>query len=419
MIQKFGDGRDSFFERRLGMFVHWGLYSIHAWHEQELWRQGTPRREYEALMQEFNPVKFDPDQWIDAAEAAGMSYICFTTKHHDGFCMWDTQYTDYSIMHTPYGKDILRELAEACQRRGMGLGLYYSIPDWHHPNYNNQGRHHQMFGLRAGDAPDEEKYFTYVKNQVEELLTQYGPICQLFWDVNVDEWYEPEFNEQVRRWQPGIVINDRGPGPGDFATPERLIPEGKEFQKPTQGNSAFGRESWGFRVDEDYYADKYLMASIDKILSMGGTYLLNVGPKADGTLPEENIKSLQVIGDWYNKVKEAFEGARPASYLINDDFWGLEQKIIRDRIWTTRKGNTVYVHLPEGAQSTGLILKPVRTLPRKVVLLNNGQELKAKVEVTPWHYMEPAWLHVIGLPTNEMQDTVMVLRLDFDEEDFI
>ena len=103
------------------MFVHWGLYSIHAWHEQELWRQGTPRKEYEALMQEFNPVRFDPDQWIDAAEAAGMSYICFTTKHHDGFCMWDTQYTDYSIMHTPYGKDILRALAEACQRRGMGF----------------------------------------------------------------------------------------------------------------------------------------------------------------------------------------------------------------------------------------------------------------------------------------------------------
>ncbi len=369
-------------------------------------------------MHEFNPVLFDPDKWIDAAEDAGMSFICITTKHHDGFCMFDTKYTDYNIMNTPYGRDLLKELSDACQRRGMGLGLYYSIPDWHHPNYPNMGRHHQMAGLRAGDEPDEEKYFTFVKNQIEELMTNYGPICQLFWDINVNEWDEPSVNDHIRELQPGIVINDRGPGPGDFDTPERKVPGGKEFSKPTQACSAFGRESWGYRVDEDYYTDRVTLASIDKILAMGGTYLLNVGPKADGTFPEENLASLKVLGDWYRKVRESFDDAFPASYMVDDDQIVIGEPVVRDRIWTTRKGNTLYLHLPEGVNSTGLIVRPLHILPKKATLLNNGQELACKVDMTPWHWHDPEYLRIMKLPSNEMQNTVMVIKLEFDEEDF-
>ncbi len=418
MVARFHDARDSFFERRLGMFVHWGLYSVPGWHEQELWRKGTPRREYEKLIHEFDPVLFDPDKWIDAAEDAGMSYICITTKHHDGFCLFDTKYTDYNIMHTPYGRDLIKKLADACHRRGMGLGFYYSIPDWHHPNYPNQGRHHQMMGYRAGDEPDEEKYFTFVKNRIEELMTNYGPICQLFWDINVNEWYDPSVNDHIRELQPGIVINDRGPGPGDFDTPERKIPGGKEFSKPTQACSAFGRESWGYRIDEDYYSDKFTIGSIDKILAMGGTYLLNVGPKGDGTLPEENVRSLHVIGEWYRKVREAFDDAWPASYMVDDDHIVISEPVIRDRIWTTRKGNTLYLHLPEGLNSTGLIVSPLHILPEKATLLNNGQELRCKVEMTPWHWHDPEYLHIVGIPVNEMQNEVMVIKLEFNEEVF-
>lgn len=418
MIPKFNDARDAFFTRRLGMFIHFGLYSIPAWHEQDLWRRDTKRSEYELLMHQFNPMNFNPDAWIDAAESAGMEFICITAKHHDGFCLFNTQYTEYNIMNTPYGKDLIKELADACARRGMKLGIYYSIPDWHHPNYPNQGRHHQMFGPRSTDEPDEKKYFEYAKNQVYELMTNYGPICQLFWDVNVNEWYEPEVNEQIRRLQPGILINDRGPGPGDFDTPERNVPDGKEFSKPTQGCSAFGRESWGYRADEDYYSDKYTLQSIDKMLAMGGTYLLNVGPKPDGTFPEENIASLKVIGDWYSSVRESFENTHPASFMVQDDYMGMmgNGTFIRDRIWATKNGNTLYIHLPEGAQSTGLILKPLHVMPSRVTLLNDGRELTAKVDVTPWHWQEPAMLRIQGIPVNEMQGTVMVLKLEFNSD---
>jgi len=194
VIKRFNDGRDWFFEKRFGMFVHWGLYALPAWHEQILWRSDYKRSDYEKLAGEFNPVNFDPDAWLDAAEAAGMEYLCFTTKHHDGFCMWDTKQTDYRITNTPYSRDVLAMLAEACERRGILLCLYYSLPDWHHPNYPNQGRHHEMFGPRPGDEPDGAKYLEYVREQVRELVTGYGPIHAFFWDVNVAEFHDPTLN---------------------------------------------------------------------------------------------------------------------------------------------------------------------------------------------------------------------------------
>ena len=125
------------FKRSYGLFIHWGLYAIPAWHEQDQWRRGIKRSEYEKLQMKFNPTKFDPDQWIDMAQNAGMSHICITSKHHDGFCLWDTKYTDYNVMNSPYGKDIIGQLANACAKRDFPLGIYYSIVDWHHPNYPN------------------------------------------------------------------------------------------------------------------------------------------------------------------------------------------------------------------------------------------------------------------------------------------
>ncbi len=149
MIKPFGDGRDWFFGKRFGMFIHWGLYAIPAWHEQILWRGDIKRRDYEKLVDEFNPRQFNPDAWLDVLQEAGMEYLCVTTKHHDGFCLWDTAYTDYNVMRSPFGKDIVGMLAEACHRRGVVLGFYYSLPDWHHRHYPNLGRHHEMLGPRA------------------------------------------------------------------------------------------------------------------------------------------------------------------------------------------------------------------------------------------------------------------------------
>lgn len=404
MIRRFEDGRDRFFEKRFGMFIHWGLYSIPAWHEQIIWRSRMPRRDYEKLASQFNPEKFDPDAWLDLAEKAGMEYICFTTKHHDGFCMWDTQHTKYNITNTPYGRDILGILAEACKRRGILLSLYYSLPDWHHPNYPNQGRHHEMFGPRAGDEPDGQRYLQFVRNQVRELCTNYGPIYQFFWDVNVAEFYDPGINDMIRTLQPGILINDRGPGSGDYFTPERDVPEGREFQKPTEACQALGSESWGYKEDEDYHSDKFIMQSIDKILAMGGNYLLNAGPKADGTFCDENVSSLFRIGKWYSCIKESIIDTVPASAMIDTE-----------DVLLTRKGNCIYAHLYKDPVKSSIVLKPLDILPAKAVLLNNGTELEACVDITPALWREKPYLRIRNLPINDCSDTVMVVKLIFAE----
>lgn len=420
MIPKFNDARDRFFELRFGMFVHWGLYAIPAWHEQILWRGDVTRKAYERLIHEFNPVRFDPDAWLDLAEEAGMQYVCFTTKHHDGFCLWDTAHTNYKVTNTPYGKDVLALLAEACRKRNFPLSLYYSCPDWHHPNYPNMGRHHEMFGPRPGDEPDIERYYDYVEKQLRELLTNYGPIYQLFWDVNVAEYDNPALNALVRSLQPGILINNRGPGPGDYSTPERHVPEGGAFRTPTEACQSLGRESWGYRENEDYYTSKFLMQSIDKMMAMGGNYLLNVGPKADGTIALENVQTLRRIGRWYKQVKEAFEGALPASHLGGrDEIVSADEvasRLLRDEVLLTRKGNTVYVHACRDLQSNTIVLKPLTMAPKSAVLLNTGQALETEVEKLPWYWREKAYLRIRNIPVDELTDEVLIIKLEFGEE---
>lgn len=413
MVRRLGDARDRFFEKRFGMFVHWGLYAIPAWHEQVLWRSDYRRSDYEKLVDEFDPVDFDPDRWIDTAEAAGMEYLCFTTKHHDGFCMWDTAQTDYRITATPYGKDVLAMLAEACERRGMLLSLYYSLPDWHHPNYPNLGRHHEMFGPRPGDEPDEARYLAYVREQLRELLTGYGPIHQFFWDVNVAGFHAPELNAMIRELQPQALINDRGPDTGDYSTPERHLPAGLEFDRPTEACQSMGRESWGYREDEDYFSDRFLMGSIDAILAMGGNYLLNVGPQPNGELPRVCVDGLARIGDWYGRVREAFDDTVPCSSMLDTSE---SHRRRYDELFMTRRGNTFYVHAPRGLSAGGMTVSAFRAEPESATLLNDGRELSWAVDTLPWRWQELPGLRVRDLPVNELAGEPLVVKLAFGDD---
>jgi len=408
-MERFNDGRDWFFERRFGLFIHWGLYAIPAWHEQVQWRKPMPKDEYVKLKDQFNPVKFDPDAWLDTAETAGMRYLCFTTKHHDGFCMWDTKYTYYSITNTPYSRDILKMLADACHKRDFGLCLYYSIPDWNHPNSVNFGGDHQLLQPNPGDEPDDDKYVEYVRNQVRELCTNYGRVLGFFWDIPPKR-HDPSLNEMIRSLQPGIMINDRGYDKGDYDTPERRVPEGKRFERPTEANQSVGRQSWGYREDEDYYSHKLLMQSIDKIMAMGGNYLLNVGPKADGTFPVEAQESLRSVGQWFTKVREALVDAEPASALLN-----------REDFMITRRGNSLYIHFHKDPGATGILLNPLKTAPRKATLLNTGESIRASVDVVPTMSVpknrKGPCLRISGLPINELVGEVMVVKLEFENLD--
>jgi alpha-L-fucosidase len=404
-IPRFGDGRDWFFERRFGLFVHWGLYAIPAWHEQHQWRYRVPRAEYVKLASQWNPAKYDPNAWLDLAEAAGMKYICLTTKHHDGFCLWDTKQTRFNTMNTPYGKDIVRMLADACHRRGVPLCLYYSIADWNHPTYPNEGRHHEL-PPQTGDRPDWQEYLKFLRAQVRELCTQYGEIHGFWWDMNVPKHVDRSINDTIRQLQPKAVINNRGFDEGDFGTPERDYEkdESVAFAKPTEACQSVGIESWGYRKDEDYYTDRHLLRSVDRYLARDANYLLNVGPMADGQIPPEAVAILERVGRWYANVKESLEGVVPASQLTSNR-----------NVLLTRRDNTVYVHLHRDPVCAAVKLKPLRTMPRKATLLNTGKPVRCAVDLLPSEHVEhEPCLRVAGLPVDELSNTVLVVKLEFD-----
>ncbi len=404
-----GDPRCWWFDARFGMFIHWGLYAINGWHEQEQWRRAVPRAEYGKLREKWNPVNFDPDAWIDLAQAAGMKYLCFTTKHHDGFCLWDTRFTDFNTMNSPYGKDILKLLADACHRRNFPLCLYYSVADWHHPNYPNEGRHHEL-PPQPGDSPDWEKYLVFLKDQVRELCTNYGEIHGFWWDMNVPEHVDPSINAMIRELQPKAMINNRGFDPGDFGTPERdwdtATTSKSRFDAPVEACQSVGYQSWGWREGEDYYSRNHLIRGIHNMLAKGGNYLLNVGPKPDGTIPPEAASMLEHIGQWLGSVKESLFDAEPVHLNLS------EKSLV-----LTREGNALYVHLIQEPQTASVFLHPLTAQPRSARLLNTGSALDFDVTAAPrLHNKSPKTsLRIKHLPVDESPTSGWVLKLEFDE----
>ena len=406
-IKRFGDGRDWFFEKRYGMFVHWGLYSIPGWHEQHQWRARVARNEYEKLAQQWNPVKFNPEQWLDLMEEAGMKYITITTKHHDGFCLWHTSQTKFSTANTPYKKDIIGMLADTCHKRKIPLCLYYSIADWNHPNYPNQGRHHEL-PPQPQDSPSWEKYMEFLKAQVRELCTNYGEIHGFWWDMNVPQFKDPSVNDMIRKLQPMAVINNRGFDEGDFGTPERdydnVASEAKSFERMTEACQSVGMESWGFKKDEDYYSDRHLISSIDRYLSRDANYLLNVGPTGEGVIPQEAAAILRRIGQWKKKVDESYQNVQADSTFVD-----------ASGVLVTRRDRTLYIHLNKVPVGSGLKLKPINVLPSKAVLLNNGKPIDCVVNLSPSdHATQQPFLRLRNLPVDEFANTVLIAKLEFD-----
>ena len=402
----FKDGGEMF-NRRLGMFIHWGIYSVGEWHCQELWRKRLARVDYERYKDRFRAEKFDAERFVDVAESAGATYVVITTKHHDGFCMWDTKTTDYNVMNTPARRDIIREVADACRRRGLGIGFYFSNPDWHAPFANNAKSTHQL-PLQPGDRPDEEKYIAYVKAQVTELCSNYGRLCCFFWDIptRIDL---PEMDALVRRLQPGIMIDDRGWGNKatcDYSTPERDYKWDTPSAKKVEACDALGVHSWGYRLEEDYHTVGYLTRKIDSFLATGANFLLNVGPMSDGTIPAEQRALMADVGAWLRKTRESLRDVETVPGLVDAK---------KTHAVVTRRGKTVYVHFPQGLEATGVDLAPYDVLPKRATVLNTGTALSARVEVLPWQVNrlggKPS-LHLWGIPADALANECVVLKIE-------
>jgi len=410
MTCSFGDRRDWFPRARFGLFLHWGIYAVEGWHEQQHYRQGMTRDAYRALAQRFDPAGFDPHAWIDLARKCGMGYLVVTAKHIDGFCMFHSAVSDFTVAATPYREDLIGQIATACHNRDLPFGVYFSALDNLHPACPRSGKPHQS-PAEPGDAPDYERYMDFVRAQVRELCTSYGELSVFWWDANRTGATDPGINALIRQLQPGCVINNRGWDEGDFGTPERSYGADAEavapFERLTEACESVGSQSWGYRVDEDYFTPRYLMRRVDLMMARGANYLLNVGPDARGRIPAEPRRLLQRVGAWYGAVREAFDGATLATDLsVNRD------------VLLTRRGHTVYVHLNREPATSSVALPPIEALPRRAVLLNTGAPVACDINRLPTLHGQPrtAALRLHDLPVEAHAGEVLVVRLEFGPE---
>ncbi len=396
--------------KKFGMFIHWGIYSINGLHEQEQWRYSLSYKDYQKNMLLFNPIDYNPKEWVSLAKENGFDYITFTTKHHDGFCMWDTEYSAYKVTNTPYGKDVLKMLSDECEKQGVGLSLYYSVPDWHHKNYQNTIGHHEIAEIKDGDEPNEALYIEYVKKQLHELLTGYGKIQSFFWDIP-PKTRDTSLNELIRSLQPGIFINNRGYDAGDFSTPERMKADGASFEGLCEACDSIGKESWGFRKTEDYHSKLYLTSSIDRYMAMGANFVLNVGPDEKGNIPKKAKCIVSGVGNWYKNVKESLF-AEPIKCE-----WASKYGFI-----TTKKDNTLYLHFLASPDADGFFIREIKTLPKSAVVLNDGTQLSVFWDKIPrlfdGHKESMADVcHIHGIDVDRLSSEQVIIKLEFENLD--
>ena len=463
-------GLDWYLKARFGLFIHWGAYAVAG--IEASWPIMAPELseamfgvktrisevDYQTLPDRFNPVDFDPDAWVRTAQNTGMRYIVITAKHHDGFCMFDAPGTDYKITNTPYGKDICRELADACARAEMPLGFYYSPPDMHHPGYRDTSQPAVTNWLGEPERPEWADYLDYMESHIQTLLTDYGEVCILWFDglVNHAKYDPPRFHQLVHDLSPKTLINDRLGAGYDFITPEQFIPKAgvpvrtgkppsgddpgaeglfrvvnslikvpgirgvirrqlekygegkleltKIAQEPYPSQERFQPwetcmtmgKSWAYNPEEtEWKTSKQLLHNLVGVASRGGNYLLNVGPTALGTFPLEAVERLDAIGRWMGHYQDAIHGTIYTS--LSDLSWGC----------ATRKGDQVYLFVFDWSADGRLEIDPFPGTIRAVKVYNGGD--------LP-HHLHGTRLS-IDLPSQAPDPELPILVVEIDSAD--
>lgn len=394
-------------EARFGMFIHWGVYSVPAGTykgkqirgigEWIMNRGRIPVAEYKQFAQQFNPVRYDPDAWVRLAKEAGMKYIVITSKHHDGFALFDSVVTNWDVVDaTPYGKDLLKPLAEACAKHGIKLGFYYSqAQDWNHPGGAAAGGH--------WDPAQDGDMDLYIRNiaapQVAEILSNYGKLAVLWWDTPTNMNKErADMLLPLITLQPGIITNNRlgGGYGGDLSTPEQHIPAtgtpGRDWETCMTMNGTWGYKSY----DHNWKPTETLIRNLVDITSKGGNYLLNVGPTSLGEIPQPSIERLKEIGTWMEVNGQSIYATTASPFYRLA--WGRCTKKVRG------SGTTLFLHVFDWPDDGKLLVPGLRNKVRRARLLANNETLKARIGTDGV---------VIDVPAEPLDpiDTVIVLRV--------
>jgi len=393
---------------RFGMFIHWGPVSIKG--TEIGWSRGAevPIEEYDNLYKQFNPVNFNADEWVAIAKEAGMKYLVITSKHHDGFCLWDSEYTDYDIMSTPFKRDVLKELSEACRRQGIVFCTYHSICDWYHPDYplGSPG------GRTRKPNPNMERYVQYLHNQTAEIIRKYGPLGVMWFD---GEWEEPwthahglALYKHIRTLQPDILINNRvdkgrrgmegnTEGPdfvGDFDTPEQRVGTFNR-ERPWETCMTICRQ-WAWKPNDELKSLSQCLQILLRTVGGDGNLLLNVGPMPDGQIEPRQVERLREIGAWLKKYGDGVYGTRGGPFKPGS--WGA----------STCKDNKIYVFIFNWPQQGPLVLPPINQKVLAAVVRTGGD---LKIEQTNTQL-------AVNLPPEQRDPLVTVLELTVEGQAF-
>ena len=375
-------------EAKFGMFIHWGLYSVLGRHEWAMEVEGIPVSECQQLAQQFKPKPNAARDWAKLARQAGMKYMVMTSKHHEGFCNFDTKLTDYCAPKQGPGRDLAREFVDAARAEGLRFGFYYSLMDWHHPD-----------GARcATDEAARRRFVDYIHGQIRELCTNYGKIDILWYDVDwpltPQGWESQKMNDMVLQLQPDILVNNRNGLAGDFGTPEQEV-RAEEGNRDWESCMTMN-ESWGYhKADDDWKTPKTIVRNLVTCARDGGNYLLNIGPKPDGSIPEESVRILTDVGKWTSKY--------------GDTIYGAPRCAVKESLFAnfTRKGNTLYTHVHFWPGST-VSLGGLTTKVKSARLLPSGKNVEFK--------QEDFRVQLTGLPEKAPDEPVSVIAVECEAE---
>lgn len=347
-------------DARFGMFIHWGPVSLKG--TEIGWSRGReiPVDEYDNLYKQFDAKNFDANDWVNAAKAAGMKYIILTTKHHDGFCLWNTRQTEFNVMNSPLKRDVVKELAEACKKQGLQFGTYYSTCDWHHPDFplTSPG------GSVVREKSDLEAYTTYLKKQVAELLLNYGPLNVLWFDVpqKFDAVRGQGVIDFAHQIQPDIIINNRTGAKGDFDTPEQRV-GGFQIDRPWETCMTIASQ-WAWKPNDKVKSLEQCLQTLVRSAGGDGNLLFNVGPMPDGRIEPLQVERLKEMGQWLQKYGYTIYETRGGPFKPAD--WGV----------STRKGNAIYLHILKWIGNSHQITVPDLGMEIKSCRLAHGGSVK-------------------------------------------
>jgi alpha-L-fucosidase len=421
-----------FLESRFGMFIHWGLYAIPARGEWLRSTEKISKEDYQQFFDEFDPVNYNPVEWAKAAKQAGMKYAVMTAKHHDGFCLFDSNLTDYKATNTKAGRDLIREFVEAFRAEGIKVGIYYSLLDWYHEDYPAYGdkihpmRDNEEFINRTHHF---DRYLEYMHGQIKELCTNYGKIDIMWFDFSYDhmtgeKWRATELVKMVRSFQPDIVLDNRldaggdafgsikSQNPnlysGDFASPEQIIPP--QGVTDDLGNSIpweaciTMNNNWGYcSTDKMFKSPKQIIRKLVECVSKNGNMLLNIGPNAKGEIPEESVKVLEEIGKWMKQNSKGIYNCGTPE--LSKPEWG----------YYTQNGKLLYAHIFDGSIGPHC-LPGLGKKVKKVRLLSDGTEMKLVRAWNTHEYPEDAFINFgpvehFTYPLPDEIDTVVEIEL--------